>query len=119
MSEIDWFELLICILFASFGGVVKKLVDMEKSGGKSKKAGIGQYISSSVISLFAGMVIYFIAKHYTLPIYLTMSLTSVTGFAGAPALYLVVDQAVKKFVKKMAVDKPNKITEIEEKGEGE
>ena len=119
MSEIDWFELLICILFASFGGVVKKLVDMEKSGGKSKKAGIGQYISSSVISLFAGMVIYFIAKHYALPIYLTMSLTSVTGFAGAPALYLVVEQAVKKFTKKVSgewTEKPNKLSE---NGEGE
>ena len=105
MNEIDWFELLICILFASFGGVVKKLVDMEKTGGKKKKISAGQYISSSVISLFSGMVIYFLAKHYSLPIYMTMSLTSVTGFVGAPVLYIIFDWSLKKFSKKVTINK--------------
>jgi len=100
MNEIDWFELLICILFASFGGVVKKLVDVEKTKNK-KKISVGQYISSSLISLFVGMIMYFIAKNYNMPIFLIMSLTSVTGFLGTPAIYIATDWLLKKFKKRI------------------
>jgi len=93
-NSVNWIELLINILLASFGGVVKKLVDYEKN--PRRKIGIGLYVSSAIMSLFVGIIVYFVCKNYNVPMFLTMALTAIAGFVGTPAIYMIMSLISKK-----------------------
>ena len=89
----NFLELLISIFLASFGGVVNRLAAQEKNPRKKIKA--GAYISSSIISLFVGIVVYSICKHYNMTQNLVMAFTAVSGFIGTPVIYMVFNFATK------------------------
>lgn len=104
MIEINLFELLICIALASFGGIVKRIVDMEKHPKKKVKP--GQYVTSAITSLFVGIVMYSICKNYNIAPFMIISLVSVAGFLGAPIINIIASFSLGhlKFVNKDSID---------------
>ena len=111
MVNIDWIELLINILLASFGGIVKRLVDLDKNPRKQHKVGL--YVTAAVISLFVGIVIYIICKNYEAPPLLIMGATAIAGFLGAPIINLIADFSLRQF---KLIDKKKEEEEEKKKG---
>jgi hypothetical protein len=92
--EINYMEVLINVILASFGGLVKRMVDLEnKSGGKPSAS---YYIIGSAISMFVGIVVYILCKNFGVSQLLTVGLTALAGYMGAPVLDLLSDLAKKK-----------------------
>ncbi len=52
--QINYIELLINAILASFGGLVKRMAEIDKS--PDKKASVSYYIFGSFISMFVGIV---------------------------------------------------------------
>lgn len=94
MKEINWLELLVCILLASFGGIVKRLSDMERDPEKEYTA--GHYISAAIMSTFVGIVVYLICRYFKIPESLTAGLTAMAGFLGTPVIYFLSEISVKR-----------------------
>ena len=92
-ENMNFLELLISVFLASFGGVVNRLAAQEKNPRKKIKT--GAYVSSSIISLFVGIVVYSICKHYNVTQNLIMALTAVSGFIGTPIIYMIFNFATK------------------------
>lgn len=108
MDKIDWYELIICILLASFGGIVKRLVDQEKN--PEEKIILRYYISSAIISLFVGIVVYIFSKNFKVSSLMTMGVTSIAGFIGTPIIYSIANFSFKqiKFIDIKALEEENK-----------
>jgi phosphotransferase system glucose/maltose/N-acetylglucosamine-specific IIC component len=87
--QINYLEVMINIVLASFGGFVKRLSEMEKKPGQ--KVSLSYYIIGSIISMFVGVVVYFICKNFDLSQFLTAGLTALSGYIGSPALDLLSD----------------------------
>ena len=94
MNKINWTELLLCIVLASLGGIVRKLVYLEKHPCQVPDA--GSYIVSSIISMFVGIIVYFLCKHYGFPIFFVIGVTGLAGFIGTPVLYTFSNVFMKK-----------------------
>ena len=103
-NNINWLELLINILLASFGGAVKKLVDQEKEKDTKKKYKIGAYFTSAIISLFVGIVTYFLCKNFDASQYIIMAFTSIAGFIGTPVIYTIFNAVAKKMGTEVKTD---------------
>ena len=93
-SRVSLVELLISIFLATFGGIVNKLADKEKS--PRKKILIGAYVSSAIISMFVGAVTYAFCKHYGVPPFMTVAATALGGCMGFPAIYILYRVAAKR-----------------------
>ena len=89
MNEINWYELFANIVFASFGGIVKKIAEPESTVLEMKA-----YVFSALISLFVGLVAYFIMKHLNWDTYLTLAVTGVVGFAGVFIIYAIMGRFI-------------------------
>lgn len=87
MQEIELIELLIAMILSAIGGVVRKLSELEHS--PEKQITLRQYIFTSIISCFVGIVIYSILKHYDWPMLLIMAVVSIAGFTGSPVMHLL------------------------------
>lgn len=94
MENINWIEALISILIASFGGLVKTLTAKEKNPEATISP--SGYISSSIISSFIGMVIFFLCKNAKVSTYLMFGLTATSGFIGSSMLDLISNGVTKK-----------------------
>ena len=101
--DINYLEVLINVCLASFGGFVKRLSDLEKQPGK--KAGLSYYIGGSIISMFAGVVMYFICKNFDVPQFLTAGITALSGYMGSPVLDLLASILKKRIEKEIDKDK--------------
>jgi hypothetical protein len=93
--ELNFIEVLICITLSSFGGLVKRLSDSEKFTDH-KKATFTYYLAGSLISMFVGMVVFFICKNFEVSQFLTAGLTALSGYIGTPALDLLSELARKR-----------------------
>jgi len=91
--EINAIEILITIALSSFGGIVKRLSDSEKV---PEKASLSYFIAGSLISVFVGMVVFFICKNFEVSQFLTAGLTALSGYVGTPVLDLLSDVARKR-----------------------
>ena len=80
------------------GGVVRELKDDEAKG-------FLHFISGGIVGIFAGMVVYFICREFDCGEYITVSLTGLAGYSGAPTL----DMLTKLFTKlaKLKIELPN------------
>ena len=96
-KEFNIIELFLNIALASFGGIVKRLSDLEKN--PDKMPSLAYYITGAFISLFVGIVVFFICKHFNVPQFLTAGLTALSGYLGTPVLDWLGDVAKKRLEK--------------------
>lgn len=92
--QINYVEIMINVVLASFGGLVKRLAELEKK--PHKKVSFSYYLIGSVISMFVGIVVYFLCKHFNISQFLTAGLTALSGYIGAPVLDLLSDIAKRR-----------------------
>lgn len=106
MNELNYIELLINMLLASLGGLVKRISDMEKHPNITVK--ISYYLAGAFISMFAGIVIFLLCKNWMVPQYLTAGLTALAGYMGTPILDLLSKCATKTIKEKAGIDNDKK-----------
>ncbi len=94
LLEINYIEALISIVLATFGGLVKRMTELEKT--PDKRAPIKYYIAGSLMSAFVGIVVYFLCKYFNVPQLLVFGLTALAGYMGIPVLDLLSNIAKKK-----------------------
>ncbi|MCL2321913.1 MAG: phage holin family protein [Oscillospiraceae bacterium] len=104
--QIDYIELLINIALASFGGLVKRLSEIDKNIGM--KITFWEYFTRSFISMFVGVVVYLLCKNFNVSQFLTASITALSGYAGIPVLELLSEIARKKIEKETGIVPENK-----------
>ena len=92
--RVDLIEVLINVALASFGGLVKRLSEMEKLAGK--KVTFAYYFVGSLISMFVGVVVYLLCKNYGVSQFLTAGITALSGYMGAPVLDILSNIARKR-----------------------
>ena len=97
--EINFVEIVINITLAAFGGLVKRLSELEKQ--PDKKVTLAYYTIGSIISTFVGIVVYFLCKSFNAPQFLTAGLTALAGYMGTPLLDLLSDVAKKRIKKEL------------------
>lgn len=91
--QINHIEVLINIILAWFGGLVKRIAELEKN--PDRKVSFSYYVVGSFISTFVGIVVYFLCKNFGLSQFLTASLTALSGYMGSPVLDLLSEIARK------------------------
>ena len=96
MEKFNFLEFIINALLASFGGLVRRLAEMENKKSDPRKMSLFYYIVGCAISMFVGVVIYLLCKNFGVSQYLTAGLTSLGGYMGVPILDLLSNIAVKK-----------------------
>ena|GEM_PF-2977914 len=92
--RIDLLEILINIALASFGGIVKRLSEMERLSGQ--KITFAYYFVGALISMFVGIVVYLLCKNYGVSQLLTAGITALSGYMGAPVLDILSNIARKR-----------------------
>ncbi len=95
-------EVLINIVLASFGGLVKRFTVLEKK--PDKREPIQFYIVGSLMSSFVGIVVYILCKNFNVPQLLTAGLTALAGYMGVPVLDLLSNIAKKRLEKTVDPD---------------
>lgn len=101
--EINYVEVLINIILASFGGLVKRIAEQEKN--PSRKASLSYYMIGSFVSTFVGMVVYLLCKNFHISQFLTAGLTAISGYIGSPVLDLLSEIAKKRVMEIKNIDK--------------
>ena len=94
---LDYVEILINIALASFGGLVKRLSEMEKQS--HQKVTFAYYFIGSFISMFVGIVAYFLCKYFEISQFLTAGITALSGYMGTPVLDMLSDIAGSRIKK--------------------
>ncbi len=92
--DINYIEALISIVLATFGGLVKRMTELEKT--PDKRAPLQYYLAGSLMSAFVGIVAYFICKYFDVQQLLVFGLTALAGYIGIPVLDLLSNIAKKK-----------------------
>ena len=95
--KVDLIEIIVNLTLAFFGGFVKRMADMDKQSGQ--KANFAYYMIGSFISMFVGIVVYFLCKNYNAAPFLTAGITALSGYMGTPVLDLLSDMT-QKIIKK-------------------
>jgi hypothetical protein len=95
--QINYIEVLINILLASFGGLVRRMADIEKN--PDKKAGASYYVFGSAISMFVGIVVYILCQNFGVSQLLTAGATALGGYMGTPVLDMLSDIAKNRIGK--------------------
>jgi len=103
--DINYIEILINLTLASFGGLVKRLSDLEKH--PERKATFAYYVTGSGISMFVGIVVYFLCKNFDVSQFLTAGLTALSGYMGTPVLDLLSSIAKKRLENEASVKNDN------------
>ena len=70
---------------------------VEKEKNPDVKISPGYYSASAFISLFAGIIVYFLCKEAKFSIYLIMAVTALAGFGGTQAIHMIYNAGKKKF----------------------
>ena len=87
MQGVDLIELLIAMMLSTVGGVVRRLTELEKN--PSQQITFKQYIVSSIISCFVGIIMYALLGHFDVSMLMTIAAVSISGFIGSPVLKLL------------------------------
>ncbi|MDR1704964.1 MAG: phage holin family protein [Clostridiales bacterium] len=95
---INFIEVLINIVLASFGGLVRRILDHEQN--PKKKASFSYYIIGSLISMFVGIIVYILCKNFGVSQMLTAGLTALGGYIGSPLLDQMSEIAKKQLEEK-------------------
>ena len=97
MRDINWIELLIAVALSAMGGVVRKLSELEHD--PKKQITLRQYVFSSIISCFVGIVMYALFMHFDWPMFLMMAAVAVSGFIGSPIMHLLAGVLMNRIKK--------------------
>ena len=84
MDKLNIIELVIHGLIAFMGGVVKIITEGQQLVMKS----LTTFVAGGFVGVFAGMVTYFVCRHFQIDEYLTVAFTGLAGYMGAPLLEL-------------------------------
>ncbi len=95
--RINYIEVLINVILASFGGIVKRVTEVEKH--PDKKPSVSYYMAGSIISTFVGIVVYLLCKNFGVSQFLTAGLTALAGYMGTPVLDMLSEMAKKRLTK--------------------
>ena len=87
MQGIEWLELLIAMMLSTVGGVVRKFTELERN--PDQQITLRQYMLSSSISCFVGIVMYALLRHFEMPILLIIAAVSIAGFIGSPVIHVL------------------------------
>jgi hypothetical protein len=93
MNKNVFFELLINVVLSGAGGIIRKLIEYENN--TKIEIGTSRYIISAIISVFVGLIVFFMCKNFNVSIYLTAGLTALSGYMGSPLLDLLVRKIAK------------------------
>jgi hypothetical protein len=97
IMQINYLEMLINVVLAAFGGLVKRMVEMD--GASGKKASVSYYMFGSFISMFVGVIAFLICKNFDVSQLLTAGLTALAGYMGSPLLDTLSDVVKKRIIK--------------------
>lgn len=100
-------ELLVSIMLASLGGIVRRLVESEKKHSK-KKYSLSYYMAGAVISMFVGGVIWLLCKSFNLTEYVTAMFAAIGGYGGSPVLEKLERASVSKMQQAMGYKESDK-----------
>lgn len=92
MNIDNLWALFSSLLFALLGGIASYLKDV-------KKFCLFSFIRKCVLSMFTGMVVFFILTHYSVAPYLIAASTSLSGFIGIPVIEFIwtaIQDKIKK-----------------------
>lgn len=92
MNIDNLWALLSSLLFALIGGIASYLKD-------AKRFCLFSFIRKCVLSMFTGMVVFFILTHYGVAPYLIAACTSLSGFIGIPVIEFIwtaIQDKIKK-----------------------
>ncbi len=95
--QINYVEALINLMLASFGGLAKRMSEMEKT--PEKKVSFSYYLVGSSVSMFVGVVVYVLCKNFGVSQLLTAGLSALSGYMGSPVLDMLSDIAKKRIEK--------------------
>jgi hypothetical protein len=95
--QINYIEALINVILASFGGLVKRVAELEKN--PKQKVSHSYYMVGSFVSMFVGIVAYLLCKNFGASPLLTAGLTALAGYMGSPVLDLLSNIAKKRIDK--------------------
>lgn len=84
MNQVNLLDLLIHGLIAFMGGVVKIITEGQELVMKS----FTSFIAGGFVGVFAGVLTYFVCKHFEMDEHLTVVFTGLAGYMGAPLLEL-------------------------------
>jgi uncharacterized membrane protein YdjX (TVP38/TMEM64 family) len=83
---------------ASLGGIVKRVSDGENS---RRKINCSYFAAGSFISMFVGIIVYFLLKSFNVSQFLTAGLTALSGYMGTPVLEFLSNTVKKRIEKAM------------------
>jgi hypothetical protein len=86
-------ELLINVILSGTGGIIRKLIEQENN--EHLRIRTSRYIISAIVSLFVGLIVFFLCKNFGVSTYLTAGLTALSGYMGSPLLDLLVHKITK------------------------
>ena len=84
MNKISIFSLAIHGLVAFMSGVVKTITEGQELVLKS----FTRFLAGGLVGVFAGMVTYFVCRHFEISEHLTVAFTGLAGYMGVPLLEL-------------------------------
>ena len=87
MQTFDWIELLIAMMLSAIGGIVRKFTELERN--PDQQITLRQYMLSSAISCFIGIVMYALMTHFGMSMLLIIAVVSIAGFIGSPVIHVL------------------------------
>lgn len=87
-ASVSWLALLWVMLLSTLGGVVR-VIREAKLGGKTWKQILVIFISEIIVSVFTGMLTFFICSAREMPPMYTAALVSVASYMGGRALSVI------------------------------
>ena len=95
MQSIEWIELVIAMMLSAVGGVVRKLTELERN--PDQQITLRQYMLSSAISCFVGIVMYGLLKHFDMSMLLIIAMVSIAGFIGSPVIHVLSSAFISRW----------------------
>ncbi|MCL1938435.1 MAG: phage holin family protein [Candidatus Azobacteroides sp.] len=92
--DVNLIEVLINIALSSFGGLIKSISESQRN--PEKRVTFSHYMIGSSISLFVGIVVFFLCKYFELSSFLTAGITALSGYMGSPVLDILSDIAKRR-----------------------
>ena len=113
MQGIYWIELVIAMMLSTVGGVVRKFTELERN--PDQEITLRQYIFSSVISCFVGIIMYAFMKHFDMSMLLIIAIVSIAGFVGSPVMHVLSSAFTNRLKEKTGGNSKEDEEEMERK----
>ena len=98
MQGIEWIELFIAMMLSTAGGVVRKFTELERN--PDQQITLRQYMLSSAISCFVGIVVFALLRHFEMSMLLIIAIVAIAGFIGSPVIHVLSSAFMSRLKKK-------------------